>query len=107
MVFHEANGFSSRWFRLAGDRFESQLSVADPMRATFMAMTAEVVQMRLREYKTAHHYVEDVVPFTTRTARPTTSSSPWRLGLRELLVHRGRCRRSRCASRTRAGTRSC
>lgn len=62
-VFHAARGFSSRWFRLDGDRFESNLKVAPALEPAFRAMTAEIVDLRLREYKTRHRYAAEVIPF--------------------------------------------
>lgn len=67
-IFHDAKGFSTRWFRLAGDRFESELSVAPEIQATFAAMTAELVEFRLREYKARHRYAQEVVPFAAPIA---------------------------------------
>ena len=74
-VFHDAKGFSSRWFRLSGERFESQLSVEPARQATFAAMTAEIVEMRLREYKMRHRFANEVVPFTAPITLKVSHSS--------------------------------
>ena len=74
-VFHEARGFSSRWFRLDGDRFESQLEVEPASLPTFLAMTAELVELRLRDYKTRHRFAGEVIPFAAPITMRVSHSS--------------------------------
>jgi len=50
-IFHDAKGFSRRWFRLEAQRFEALLGVEDDDRALFDAMTEELVDLRLREVR--------------------------------------------------------
>ncbi|HRI07520.1 MAG TPA: DEAD/DEAH box helicase family protein, partial [Nannocystaceae bacterium] len=64
MVFHEAKGFSRRWFAVEGVRVVSKLDVAPGDRPTFDAMTAELVDLRLREYlQRERNYAATILPF--------------------------------------------
>jgi len=67
-VFHQAKGFSQRWFALDGDRFVSQLEVAEADREVFDAMTAELVDFRLRAHLSKRRYIADVLPFAAPIA---------------------------------------
>jgi len=63
-VFHSAKGFSQRWFELDGDRFLSRLDVAPADRPAFDAMTAEMVDFRLRAHIAKRRFARDILPFT-------------------------------------------
>ena len=64
-VFHNAKGMTKRWFTLDGDRFQSELRVAEHRRGTFDEMTAELVAHRLREFLVKkRRFVAQVLPFT-------------------------------------------
>ena len=67
-VFHQAKGFSQRWFALDDDRFVSQLEVAEADREVFDAMTAELVDFRLRHHLSRRRYIADVLPLTAPIA---------------------------------------
>lgn len=62
---HEGKGFGRRWFHLGADRLVSNLRVAHDDRATFDAMTSELVQMRLEEYRTSNRTAGRVIEFVT------------------------------------------
>jgi superfamily II DNA or RNA helicase/diadenosine tetraphosphate (Ap4A) HIT family hydrolase/SOS-response transcriptional repressor LexA len=78
-VLQDAKGSSRRWFHLEGDRFVSELRVADDHMSVFLAMTDEVIELRLREYSLRNRFATELVgataPIVLRVSHAGGSSS--------------------------------
>jgi len=74
-IFHDAQGFSRRWFSLESDHFVPQLDVEPADEALFAEMTAELVDFRLREFKDRYRRAENVVQFVAPIELKVSHSS--------------------------------
>ena len=63
------------WFALKDDRFDSLLDVASADREIFNAMSAEIVDVRLREHRDKSRFGATVIPLTTPISMKVSHSS--------------------------------